>query len=224
MPMPDAIDDFPGAESMPDEKVIQCIRSGQTSLYCVLMGRHSPRLFRAMRMILRNDAEAEDVVQEAHLRAVTCLHQFAGRSSFSTWLMQIALNEASTRRRRRLQFEPLQAAARPGEKTSEALLSAIRDPEQQALDGEYRKALERALKMLPEPYRGVFRLRAIEEVSTSEAARRLHLSKQSVKTRLHRARALLQQDFYARVGQRVHRNAGAPAPSLRASATRLRVA
>lgn len=141
---------------------------------------------------MRNDAEAEEVVQDAHLLVFTHLEQFAGRSSFGTWLTRITVNEAVARSRRPARRPP--ATVSLADTHLETMLPArLRDPEQQASDGELRRALQAAVDALPPRYRAVFLLREIQEMSTPETARRLGISDACVKTRLLRARRLVRE-------------------------------
>jgi RNA polymerase sigma-70 factor (ECF subfamily) len=137
--------------------------------------------------ILRNEADAEDAVQGAHVLALRHLHQFAGRSSFFAWIRTITANEALTQMRSRAKLPTV-----PGEDCLPYLHSPARNPEQQAIERDMREVLNGALEELPDGYRSVFRLRAVEDMSTTETGRRLGLTEACVKTRLLRARKLLQ--------------------------------
>src|SRR5436305_6861287 len=97
-------------EDWSDEEVVKRVLDGETALYELLMRRHNQRIYRAARAILRDDAEAEDVMQDAYVRAYASLHQFEGRAGFATWLTRIAVNEAIARARRARRFEPIDAA------------------------------------------------------------------------------------------------------------------
>ena len=178
---------------IPDEEVIERIRAGEHELYEILMRRYNQRLYRVARSILRNDAEAEDVMQEAYVRAFEHLDQFAGEAMFSTWLTKIAVHEASRRARRGARVEDL-------EPVMANVKSDTRDPERQAYDHELRLVLERAIDTLPESYRLVFVLRAVENLSVAETAACLDIGQEAVKTRLLRARRLLRQDLEQRAG------------------------
>src|SRR5262249_11747647 len=149
---------------------------------------------RACRAILRDDAEAEDVAQEAYVRAYEHLGQFEARARFSTWLTRIAVNEAFARVRRRNRHEEIDARGDSRKSTVKQLSSASRDPEQSASSAEARSLLEHSIDGLPDLYREVFVLRDVDEMSTSETAEVLAISEQNVKTRLHRARALLRRE------------------------------
>lgn len=158
--------------------------------YEALIRQHRFRLHSAACRILRNDAEAEEAVQDAHLLALTHLDQFEGRSTFVNWLTKITINEALSRRRR---LGASRAISLDDETTVRRPAATGRNPEQQFLDRECRSVVERALGTLPETYRLVFSLRELQDMSTAETAERLGLSDACVKSRLMRARALLQR-------------------------------
>jgi RNA polymerase sigma-70 factor (ECF subfamily) len=185
---------------MSDDQVIQRVLRGETGLYADLILRYQRRLQSTIYPILHDDAEVEDAIQEGHVHALAHLAQFAGRSSFLTWMTRIMIHEAFAilRRRRRLrQFDDL---ADPQTGGQVVLWTARgRNPEQQAIDAELRHALAQALRLLPEPYRAVFTLREIEEISTADAAGMLGISEECVRIRLHRARALLRGRLAKRV-------------------------
>jgi RNA polymerase sigma-70 factor, ECF subfamily len=186
--------------SLSDEQVVSQIVAGQTALFEVLMRRHNERLYRAARAILRDEAEAEDVIQQAYVNAYAHLRQFDGRSTFATWLTRIAVNEAISRARRRGRYQPLG----DGEVTLVPHVLPMRatpDPEKQAFTHEMRVVLEAAVDALPDGSREVFMLREVEGLSTAETARCLAVSESVVKTRLLRARAALRRDLTERVGK-----------------------
>jgi RNA polymerase sigma-70 factor (ECF subfamily) len=178
---------------MSDNHVIDRILRGETSLYGVLMLRYHGRLRSMIYPILHDDAEVEDAIQEGHTRALAHLGQFAGRSSFVTWMTRIIVHEALSilrRKRRVVQFDEM---ADPDTGRTTVLMARERNPEQQAIDAELRAALAQALGVLPEQYRSVFLLREVEEVSTTDAAGRLGITEECVRIRLHRARMLLRK-------------------------------
>jgi RNA polymerase sigma-70 factor (ECF subfamily) len=186
--------------ALSDEEVVRRIREGETALFEVLMRRYNQRLFRVARAILRDEAEAEDVMQQAYVNAYTHLHQFEERARFGTWLTRIAVNEALVRLRRRGRVEEVDAMPELDERTMDVLSSKALNPEEQALRRELRAILESSFEAIPEIYRSVFMLREVEGLSTTEAAECLGLSEDAVKTRLHRARALLRQELFERAG------------------------
>lgn len=182
-----------------DEEVVRRVRAGQIDLFEVLMRRYNQRVYRIARAVLRSDSEAEDVTQEAWVRAYAHLDQFAGRAEFRTWLGRIALHESWARARRGRRQESLEPE--PGAEGREVKPeSPAPDPEKAAFDREVRSLVEAAVEGLPEIYRTVFMLRHVEELSTSETAELLELSEETVKTRLHRARSALQRELLAEAG------------------------
>jgi RNA polymerase sigma-70 factor (ECF subfamily) len=183
-----------------DEEVVHRIREGDGALFEVLMRRYNQRLFRVGLAILRNEAEAEEVMQQAYVNAYTHLHQFEERARFGTWLTRIAVNEALASRRRRSRLEEVDAMPDLDETAMDALSSKAPTPEEQALRHELRAILESSFDAIPEIYRSVFMLREVEGLSTTEAAECLDVSEEAVKTRLHRARALLRQELFERAG------------------------
>jgi RNA polymerase sigma-70 factor (ECF subfamily) len=189
-----------GASALSDEEVVMKVREGHTALYEVLMRRYNQRLFRIARSILRDDHEAEDVIQDTYVRAYGALHQFAGRAKFSTWLTKIAIHEASSRLRKRKRIEDVPSDAHGKSPTMEDMKSSDPDPEQETLRREAVSFLEQAVDRLPETYRTVFVVREIENMSTAEAASCLELTEETVKVRLLRARQMLREELYSRAG------------------------
>jgi RNA polymerase sigma-70 factor (ECF subfamily) len=180
--------------ALPDEQVVSQVLAGQTALFEVLMRRYNERLYRAARAILRDDREAEDVMQQAYVNAYTHLRQFDGRSSFATWLTRIAIHEALGRVRRRGRFTQLDSS------TLDTLefpmrVTSLPDPERQAFARELGALLESAIDRLPDGSREVFMLRQVEGMSTAEVAEALSVSEDVVKTRLSRARVALRRDL-----------------------------
>jgi RNA polymerase sigma-70 factor (ECF subfamily) len=184
---------------LPDNQLIRRVLAGEAALFEVLVHRHSQRVYRAARAILRDDEEAADVVQETLVRAYRKLGQFAGRAKFSTWLTKIGVYEARARRRKR------GARAVTPRETADAKASRNDpdtglDPERGVLVHEVRVLMEAAIEDLPDLYRTVFVMRMVEEMSTADTAEVLNLSQDVVKTRLRRARALLRRKLRAAVG------------------------
>jgi RNA polymerase sigma-70 factor, ECF subfamily len=184
--------------TLTDEAIVADVLEGQTALFEILMRRHNERVYRAARVILRDESEAEDVMQQAYVNAYVHLRQFSGRAQFSTWLTRIAVNEALARVRRR------RAHACVGEDAmdSEPLMNSpvASDPERQAAAGELRVVLERAIDRLGDGLREVFVLREVEGMSTAEVAQALEVSEDVVKTRLSRARRAIRRDLIDRTG------------------------
>lgn len=185
---------------LPDEQVVSQVLAGQTALFEVLMRRYNERLYRAARAILRDEREAEDVMQQAYVNAYSHLRQFDGRSSFATWLTRIAVHEALARARRRGRYTSLDVADHSPLEFPMRMTPAP-DPERQAFARELGALLESAIDHLPDGNREVFMLRQVEGMSTAEVGDALGLSEDVVKTRLSRARAALRRDLYERTGQ-----------------------
>jgi RNA polymerase sigma-70 factor (ECF subfamily) len=186
------------SEGWTDEEIVARVLNGEVAAFEIIMRRYNQRLYRTARAILRDDAEAEDVMQDAYVRAYQHLRQFAGRARFSTWLTRIAVHEALARLRRRARFEPLESSNGHGENMN--LESYTPTPEQQAASAQVNSMLEAAILTLPETYRTILMLRDIEELNTAETAECLDITEENVKVRLHRARALLRKELYARAG------------------------
>jgi RNA polymerase sigma-70 factor (ECF subfamily) len=179
-----------------DEHIVRHVIAGQTALFEVLMRRHNERLYRTARAILRDDREAEDIVQQAFVNAYTHLAQFGGRAKFSTWLIRIAVHEALAQARRQGRHQALNSA----EHSVSQPVRTMPDPEKQAFARELAALLESAIDLLPDGAREVFMLRQVEGMSTAEVAEALDLSEDVVKARFSRARARLRLDLYKRAG------------------------
>ena len=182
----------------PDTDVIDQVLRGRTALFELLMRRYNERIYRAARSIVRDDEEAEDVMQQAYVNAYTHLRQFNGSARFSTWLTRIAVNEALARLRRRGRYEAFDEDS----SNVEPFMShrPAENPERQAFAHELRDLLEWAIDRLPNGMREVFVLREVEGLSTMEVAECLGVSEDVVKTRLSRGRALLRQLLIERTG------------------------
>jgi len=192
--------------TLTDEEVVTRVLAGETALYEVLMRRHNARIFRVARAIVRDDTEAEDVMQEAYVRAFGQLPRFEGRSQWSTWVTRIAVNEALARVRRRGRFvdtdvEDVELREDGGMISREDSRSVTPPgPEDMASARELGALLERAVDALPDIYRVVFVLREAQGLSTSDTAASLSITEELVKVRLHRARAELRRWLDERVG------------------------
>lgn len=188
-------------EGWADEEIVRRVLEGDLLLFELLMRRHNQRVYRAIRSILRDDSESEDVMQEAYVRAYEHLAQFEGRAQFSTWLTRIAVNEALKRLTARGKLDPLDEEQCEGEDgTMPAFQSNSPTPEANASRSEVRGLLEEAILALPVTYRAVIVLRDVEELSTAETAEALSLTETNVKVRLHRAHELLRGELFARAG------------------------
>jgi RNA polymerase sigma-70 factor (ECF subfamily) len=191
------------AAALSDEEVVARVLAGDLPLFEVLMRRHNQRLYRTARAIVRDDAEAEDVMQETYVRAYAALGQFEGRAQWATWLTRIAVNEALARVRARGRFVSREATEvmEDDVMAKEPPLPARSEgPEAAASARELGALVEHAMDDLPDTYRAVFVLREVQELSTAETAACLDVSEELVKVRLHRARAELRRLMDARLG------------------------
>jgi RNA polymerase sigma-70 factor (ECF subfamily) len=175
------------------------VRAGETGLFEILMRRHNQRLYRVACGILGNPAEAEDVMQDAYVRAYAHLDQLAN-ASFAAWLTRITERSPGANPPE----EPLRGDRRhhrTQERRPAAPLVHGEDPEFQAVARSLQAVLEAAIGALPDTYRPVVMLRDVQGLSTAEAAECLELSEAAVKVRLHRGRAMLRREIAARSGE-----------------------
>lgn len=190
--------------ALPDHEIVRRVRAGESALFEILMRRHNQRLYRVARAVIRDESDVEDVMQQAYIKAFTHLDQFEERAQFSTWLTQIALREAFSRRRKLRRIDAVVAWTARHEQDRvepmDAFASPQAGPERQAYARELSGVIEAAVDTLPEIYRTVFMLREIEGLTTSETAASLALGEEAVKTRLHRARAMIRRAITDRIG------------------------
>ena len=182
--------DTTALEPLTDECVVERVRAGDSASFELLMRRYNQRLFRIAHSIIGEDSEAEDIVQEAYIRAFRNLSQFEGRSSFSTWLTKIAIYEATARRRKQRRSQVVHAAAFE----TYVMATGNSDASDDASRRELANLLTRAVDSLPVELRTVFALRIIEQLSTEQTADCLELTPANVKVRLHRAHEIVYVD------------------------------
>lgn len=185
-----------GYSAMPDDKLVGHVLAGEKELFAVLMRRYNQTLFRAVHSYLDRRQDVEDVMQEAYIKAYGNLMQFEGRSSFSTWLVRIGINEALQllRHRNTIRAHSDQSLG------SEQLLNLPdhdrSGPEQRSMNAELRQILESAIGQLPAKYRSVYMLREVEGMNVADSAACLGISEINVKVRLHRAKSLLKEALW----------------------------
>jgi RNA polymerase sigma-70 factor (ECF subfamily) len=187
-----------------ERQMIASILAGETQLFHELIRPYERSAFVMALSFLHNEADAEDAVQEAFLKAFRHLASFRGEAKFGTWVISIILNEARSRIRikKAMPLDSLDADSEERGHVSPALLRDWREIPSQALERqEVRLMLQEAIAALPENYRQVFLLRDVEELSTSEAAEALKISVASLKVRLHRARMMLQKSLAPQLKQ-----------------------
>jgi RNA polymerase sigma-70 factor, ECF subfamily len=187
----------PQVPSLTEQEMIATILAGEIQLYHELIRPHERNVYVMALSYMKNEADAEDVAQEAIVRGFRKLSSFRAESKFSTWLISITINEARNRLRRQalVRMESLdQLDEYKG--ISPALLRDWREIPSEAIErDEVRNLIQQAIGQLPDIYRQVFLLRDVEELTTSETAETLNISVPSVKVRLHRARMMLQKQL-----------------------------
>lgn len=188
-------------EKTPDTELVRRVAAQDHDAFRVLMKRHNQMLYRAARSILKNESEAEDAVQEAYLQAYRAMGDFRGDAKVSTWLVRIVVNESITRLHKqtrraeiiRLDGEESQADLHSSEDSMNQ--SPPEQPDRAALRAETRKLLEAKIDQLPDAFRTVFVLRAVEEMTVEEAAAVLGIPEATVRTRFFRAKGLLRESL-----------------------------
>jgi RNA polymerase sigma-70 factor (ECF subfamily) len=194
----------PDLDALDDIGLVNMARQKVDGAFRAIMQRHNRRLYRIARAVVRNDSEAEDVVQEAYVRAFTNLTEFRGEASLATWLSRIVLNEALGRIRKHRQAADLASIANTSPSQAEIipfpLASPQLDPERTMAQRQIQLLLEQAIDKLPDDFRIVLVARVIEEMSVEETAALFQLRTETVKTRLHRARKLLRDALESQVG------------------------
>jgi RNA polymerase sigma-70 factor (ECF subfamily) len=177
-----------------DEALVSRILKGERHLFDIVVQRHRHRLMRVAMSIMRNETEAEDVVQDAFLSAYQHLAQFAGRAKFSTWLSRIAMHRAFALVAQNSRHVSLDEEYED-EQPVRVVPDSAPDPEQRLYFHEVVSLVGAAVAELPESYRSVLLMREGEGADTSSTARNLHLSQSNVKVRLHRARAMVRAHY-----------------------------
>lgn len=186
----------------PDAELARRVAGGETAAFEMLMRRHNRTLFRTARAILRDDAEAEDALQDGYLQAYQAIGTWRAEAKLSTWFARIVANEALMRLRkhaRRAEIVPLQPGAATEHLNEIPDTDMNKTPERSAQRAEMRRLLEAQIDALPDDYRAVFVLRAVEEMSVEETAAVLQIPQATVRSRLFRARGLLREALAAKV-------------------------
>lgn len=188
-----------------DREIVQRVIGGDTASFELLMRRYNRRLYRIARSVLHNEADAEDVVQEAYVRAFEHLDRYQGTGAFPAWLAKITVNEAlgrlrSDKERNYLSFDNPEESEEANYMAT--LNSTLFSPEMNAAREEVRHLLESAIDALPDSYRMVFVMCGVEEMSIAETSDCLGVEPATVKTRYHRARKILQQQLSSLVDTR----------------------
>lgn len=186
-----------------DMNLVRRAQAREVGAFRTIIKAHNQRLYRIARGVVRNDGEAEDVVQEAYMRAFTHLDGFRGESSLTTWLSRIVINEALGRlRKRKRRAETVLPADPAGEARiiQFPLNAGNDDPERTMAQRQILKLVEKATDNLPDIYRTVFMARVIEGLNIEETAELLGIRPATVKTRLYRARVLVRRELDEQIG------------------------
>jgi RNA polymerase sigma factor (sigma-70 family) len=179
---------------MKEEEIIEQIKNGHKELYELLMRKYNQKLYRIARAIVKDDSDAEDILQDTYLKAYEKLGQFENRSQFSTWLIRILINNANSTLNKRKRFD--KSAAAEDVYLNKPEDSFPQTPEFQMSNNELKKILEQAIDNLPETLRGVYIMREVEGLSVAETSECLNITQENVKTRLHRAKTILKDELY----------------------------
>lgn len=203
--MKDAVQTKPAtaeADHLTDETLVERALARDPEAFRIIMTRHNQRLFRIARAVVRNDSIAEDVVQEAYLRAFEHLETFRGDASLATWLHRVVLNEALGRLRRSATRRevPLATDNAGAEIVPFPNAANADDPERSLAQRQILRLVEEAADALPEAFRLVFTARVIEAMSVEETAALLGINPKTVRSRLYRARQLVRQQIDRQVG------------------------
>jgi RNA polymerase sigma-70 factor, ECF subfamily len=188
------------ANELSDFEIARRIATGDREQFRLLMRRYNQRLYRTARSILKDDAEAEDAVQEAYILAYQAMGGFRGDAMLSTWLVRIVVNEAIARARRRSRHAELIQLDGGMQQDGDTVEGSMSDaspeqPEHAALRAETRRLLEAKIDLLPDAFRTVFVLRAVEEMTVEEAAVCLDIPPATVRSRYFRAKGLLRESL-----------------------------
>lgn len=183
-----------------DEALVARVLGGDVQVFELLMRRNNARLYRAIRSLVRDEAEVEELMQQSYVLAYSRLRQFAGGAQFSTWLLRIGVNEALQRLRRERRWP---RAAPDALDEEPAMHGTDATPEERLARAQLNHLLEQLVDGLPESHRSVFVLREIQQLSTAEVAEVLGLSADNVKQRLSRAKALLRAALEEHTGESV---------------------
>ena len=186
------------ADAISDKEIINRVLLGEKNLYALLVRRYNQRLYRVGMSIINDDSEVEDVMQVAYIKAYENLGKFEFKSSFSTWLTRILINESILRIKKRKQSLTMNDDNIENE-IYQHPAGKVQTPLMKLLNTELKLALEDAIRQLPEKYRTVFIMREIEDMNVAETQECLNISEVNVKVRLNRAKAMLRNslnDFY----------------------------
>jgi RNA polymerase sigma-70 factor (ECF subfamily) len=184
------------ASKFSDIEVVEHVLGGEKQMFEILLRRYNQRIYRVIRSYIKSDAETQDIMQEAYVKAYTKLDQFKNQAAFSTWLIRIAINEALQEiRKKKRSLTDGDATEKLGILTNFSGRSAL-NPENQTIVAETKRLIETAVDKLPEKYRMIYMLQQVEGLSNTEIATCLDITDSNVKVRLHRAKTLIKEDIF----------------------------
>lgn len=181
---------------LPDSKVVERVLEGEKELFEILLRRYNQRLFRVIRSYINSEDDVRDIMQDAYVKAYLKLQQFNNQSSFSTWLIRIAINEALQHIRKNKRLLTNYGKTESLENVFQLPDTNQMNPEKQTITTETRVLVEQAVDRLPEKYKVVFVLQQVEGLTNPEIAACLKLTDSNVKVRLHRAKNLLKEELF----------------------------
>jgi RNA polymerase sigma factor (sigma-70 family) len=176
------------ASMLSDEEIIARIVQGEKRLYESLIRKYNQRLYRIGRSIVNDDTEVEDIMQTTYLNAYLNLASFGNKSTFSTWLVKILINESLLHKKRKTKLQQILIEKQDLNHSTETPLTGL-------MNHELKIILEKSISALPEKYRLVFVMREVEDMSTNETMETLNLSESNVKVRLNRAKEMLRDNL-----------------------------
>ena len=191
------INDFKN-HSLGESEIVKRILAGEKELYEIFVRRNNQKLYRVIRSYIKDEAEIEDIMQDSYVKAFTKLHQFKLESSFSTWLVRIAINEALTRLKEKgkLFYLNQQPDSLNIHRILEIPDNKELNPQDKMIRNEAKELLEDAIDHLDTKYKTVYMMKEVEEMSLKEIANALDLTEGNVKVRLHRSKEMLKEKLY----------------------------
>lgn len=181
-----------------ESEIVKRILAGEKEFYEIFVRRNNQKLYRVIRSYIKDEAEIEDIMQDSYVKAFTKLHQFKLESSFSTWLIRIAINETLARLKGKGKLYSLnnQSDNLNSDRLSEIPDDKQLNPQEKMIRNEAKELLENAIDNLDTKYKTVYMMKEVEEMSIKEIATVLELTEVNVKVRLHRSKEMLKEKLY----------------------------
>ena len=190
------LNDF-SSRKITEREIIKGVLSGNKELFEILVRRNNQKMYRMIRSYIKDEAEIEDIMQNTYISAYTKLHQFKLQSSFSTWLMRIAINESLARLKEKEKLYQLNDQSYIFNRTIFQISDTKQsNPQEKMIRNEARQLLENAIDQLETKYKIVYMMREVEEMSLKEISNTLDLTVANVKIRLHRSKEMLKKTLF----------------------------